>query len=98
MDKLELIQQYVEAKAIIKEAEEKMKVLGMQIKAFAEVDDVFEIEGANVSCMKGKPKYTYSPALMETEKNLKEAQKIEVQSGIAEVSYGEPFLQVNFKK
>jgi hypothetical protein len=98
MDKLELIQQYVEAKAVIKEAEEQMKILGMQIKAFAEVDDVFEIEGANVSCMKGKPKYTYSPQLTEIEKDLKEKQKVEVQTGIAEVSYGEPFLQVNFKK
>lgn len=98
MDKLELIKDYVDAKAVIKEAEETLKVLGMQIKAFAEVDDVFEIEGANVSCMKGKPKYTYSPQLTEIEKDLKEKQKVEVQTGIAEVSYGEPFLQVKFCK
>jgi len=98
MDKLELISQYIEAKAVIKEAEEKMKVLGMQIKAFAEVDDVFETDSATVACMKGKPKYKYSPELTEKEKSLKEAQKIEVQSGIAEVEYGDPFLQVNFKK
>jgi hypothetical protein len=98
MDKLELIKDYIDAKAVIKEAEEKMKVLGMQIKAFAEVDDVFDVGEATLSCMKGKPKYTYSPAITETEKNLKEAMKVEVQSSIAEVSYGEPFLQVNFKK
>jgi len=80
------------------EAEEQVEILGMQIKEFAEVDDVYDIGEASVTCMKGKPSYTYSPSLTEIAKDLKEKQKVEVQTGIAEVSYGEPFLQVNFRK
>ncbi len=97
MDKLEILKEYVDAKAVIKEAEERVKVLSMQIKAFTEVDDVFDIGEATVSCVKGRASYKYSPELTEKERALKEAQKIEVQSGIAVAEHGEPYLVVKFK-
>jgi hypothetical protein len=95
-DKLAILQEYVECKAVVKEAEEKMKELAEQIKDFAEVDQVYELDNAKVLCMKGKARYQYSPETTEKEKALKAVMKEEVQMGIAEAKYGEPFLMVKF--
>ncbi len=76
-----------------------MDVLKEAIKSFMEVDQVSPpINGATVSCVKGKPRYVYSPELTEREKLVKEDQKNEVQTGVAEAVYGEPYLIVSFKK
>lgn len=90
------LEEYVECKAVIKEAEEKMKGLAEEIKAFAEVDQVYELDNAKVSYMQGKPRYVYTPETTEKEKALKETQKMEVQTGLAEIVHGEPFLVVKF--
>lgn len=95
-DKLEVLREYVECKAIIKDAEEKMKNLAEQIKTFAEVDQVYELDNAKVLCMRGKARYQYSPETTEKEKALKETMKMEVQTGVAEAKYGDPFLMVKF--
>lgn len=97
-DKLDVLREYVECKAVIKEAEEKMKGLSELIKSFAEVDQVYELDDAKVLCMRGKARYEYSPETTEKEKALKETMKREVQTGIAEAKYGEPFLMVKFNK
>jgi hypothetical protein len=98
IDNKAILQEYVECKAVIKEAEERMKELAEEIKCFAEVDQVYELDTAKVSYVQGKPKYIYSPETTEKEKALKEIQKMEVQTGVAEITHGEPFLMVKFNK
>lgn len=98
-DKTEVLEEYIELKRTIKESEERMYELKDVIKSFMKVDQVTPvINGAVVVCMQGKPKYIYSPETTEKEKALKDAQKLEVKTGVAEIVYGSPFLQVNFKK
>ena len=97
IEKKDILQEYVECKSVIKETETRMKDLQEMIKSFAEIDDVFDMETAKVSYVKGKPRYNYSPELTEREKQVKADQKEEVQTGIAEVVFGDPFLLVKFK-
>jgi hypothetical protein len=92
-----IIQEYVEQKDLIREAEKRVKELQFQIKQFAEVDDVFDLENATVSMVKGRASYKYSEGLTMTEQELKEAKKLEEQTGVAEVIEGEPYLIVKFK-
>lgn len=96
-DQKSVLQEYVELKRVVKEAEEKIKELGGIIKGFSEVDDVYELEDAKVSLVQGKPSYVYSDDLTMREAELKESKTIEVQTGVATVKYGSPFLMVKLK-
>lgn len=98
-DKTEVLEEYIELKRTVKEAEERMDELKDVIKSFMEVDQVTPvISGATVSCVKGKAKYIYSPETTAKEKELKAIMKVDVKTGIAEIEYGEAYLKVNFEK
>jgi len=98
-DKTEVLTEYIELKRAVKESEERMDELKDVIKSFMEVDQVTPvINGATVSCVKGKAKYIYSPETTAKEKELKEIMKIEVKTSVAEIEYGSPFLMVKFEK
>lgn len=94
----EALREYAEQKAVIKEAEARMKQLAEVIKSFAQVDSKYDLGDAVVSYKPGKTIWKYSPDLTEREALLEEAKKEEEQLGIATAVAGTPYLQVNFKR
>lgn len=98
MNTAAIIQEYVQQKDLIREAEARIKELQFSIKQFAEVDDVFDIDIATVTVVKGRATYEYSDDIKEREQALKEAKKYEEQTGAAAVIEGEPYLVCKFKK
>lgn len=96
-DRKKILEEYVECKRIIKENEEKMKSLQDSIKDFSQVDDVFDLDYATVTYQAGKSTYKYSPELTKRAELLKADQKLEVQTDVAIVVAGSPFLVVKFK-
>lgn len=97
MSHKEILEEYIECKQSIKDITERMNELQDQIKAFADVDDKFDLETATVTYQPGRVSYKHSHELVTKEKELKEAKKIEIQNDIAEAVVGEPYLVVKFK-
>lgn len=97
MSHKEILEEYIECKQSIKDVTERMSELQDQIKAFADVDDKFDLEMATVTYQPGRASYKHSDALVAKEKEVKEEKKIEIQNGIAEEIVGDPYLVVKFK-
>lgn len=93
-----LIQEYVQQKDLIREAEERIKELQFALKQFIEVDDVFDTDIATLSMVKGRTSYRYSENVQAREEALKADKKLEEQTGVAEAIEGEPYIIVKFKK
>ena len=94
----EALREYAEQKAVIKEAEERMKVLGEMIKEFAVVDTKYDLGDAVVAYMPGKASWVYSEGLQHEIEKIENSKKEEQQLGMATQKVGSPFLQVNFKR
>jgi hypothetical protein len=94
-----IVEEYIELKRIIKESTARLEELQEELKTSIEVGKKTpEVNGGVIYHMEGKAKFIYTPALVEMEKSLKEKKKLEEQTGVAQLTKGEPYLMVKLSK
>lgn len=88
---------YEDAKRKIAEYEEIIDRIKPQILEIMPEDADVNSGTAIFRLQKGKASWKYSPELTEIAKEIKDRQKIEEQSGIAEKVHGAPFIVCKLK-
>ena len=93
----ELLTQYAEIKAAIKELEDQAEAIKPQIIEQLEVGTKYDIGTAVIELARGRAAWKYSEDTKQMELSLKERQKEEQQTGVAVQVLGEPYLVCKVK-